>query len=746
MNNHLFHKYRNVILAALIPCAVTVLLWIWWPDIKPLIWFLFYPAVFFSSWVGGRAGGILATFLSAGAIIYFFTPPGQSFRINDLSVLFAAGIFILVGFLFSHIHASLIQANRQAASLRSIQESEIAERRRVEQVLAERNATLTTLMNSPSDIIIFSLDRDYRYTAFNERHRQEMRTIWNAEIELGMNMLEAMTVPELRESARQSLDRVLAGMSFSEIRLQPEHDIFYEIYWSPSRQEDGEVTGIVAFIRDITERRQAELALKESEERLHSLFENMLDGYAYCKLLYQGGRPVDFLYVEVNQAFEQLTGLKDVAGRKVSEVIPGLVESNPGLFEVYGRVVLTGKPEKFETYIEPLGIWLSISLYSPRPEHFVAVFDNITERRRAEAELRESEQRLAGILNSQETLIVRVDTQNRILYMNDAYQRAFGLKVGDTFWTKVHPDDEPATEAALAKLWVPPYRCTLEQRCEVHGEWRNILWQDSVVTDDDGSIAEIQGIGFDITERKQAEEALARQTEELRRSNRELEQFAYVASHDLQDPLTMITSYLQLIEQRYRGRLDADADELIAFAVDGADRMKALIGGLLAYSRIGTRGREFWPIESSYALDQVKQNLQAAIETSGTLITSSALPRVHADETQLVQLFQNLIGNAIKFNRSRPPQIHVHAWPGEGETVFSVKDNGIGIDPEFSEEIFEIFQRLHPRDEYNGSGIGLAVCKKIVERHGGQIWVESQPGEGSTFYFTIKNSSHNPFD
>lgn len=247
----------------------------------------------------------------------------------------------------------------------------------------------------------------------------------------------------------------------------------------------------------------------------------------------------------------------------------------------------------------------------------------------------------------------------------------------------------------------------------------------------------------EVEERKRAEGDLAGKAEELERSNKELEQFAYVASHDLQEPLRMVASYLQLLERRYGDKLDQDAKEFIEFSVDGATRMKNLINDLLAYSRVGTRGGPFQPINLNHVLGQVHINLRASIEESGTLISQAEMPTVMADETQMVQLFQNLIGNAIKFRKAEQiPQISINVSEVDKEWLFSVQDNGIGFDPQFAERIFVIFQRLHPNHEFSGTGIGLAVSKRIVERHGGRIWVESQPGEGATFYFTIpKNGS-----
>ena len=261
-------------------------------------------------------------------------------------------------------------------------------------------------------------------------------------------------------------------------------------------------------------------------------------------------------------------------------------------------------------------------------------------------------------------------------------------------------------------------------------------------------------------ERRLSQEALVERTRELERSNADLEQFAYVASHDLQEPLRAVTSYAQLLAKRYADQLDAKANKYIGYVVDGGNRMQRLIQDLLNYSRVGRKGNLFQSISCNQVLAQALANLSISIRRSGATVTSDPLPQVMADEGQLIQLLQNLISNAIKFKGEPPPKIHVSAVnqvdekqsTAERETVprrsspiaktdnnwlFSVRDNGIGIQSEYRERIFTLFQRLHSRQEYSGTGIGLAVCQKIVERHGGEIWVESEFGKGSTFYFTI---------
>jgi PAS domain S-box-containing protein len=242
----------------------------------------------------------------------------------------------------------------------------------------------------------------------------------------------------------------------------------------------------------------------------------------------------------------------------------------------------------------------------------------------------------------------------------------------------------------------------------------------------------------DITTRKNAEAALLQNVHDLNRSNEELEQFANIASHDLQEPLRMVASYTQLLAKRYKGRLDSDADEFIAYAVDGSTRMQALIQDLLAYSRAGTDGKAHRRISSESVLNEALKNLRATIEENGAVVTHDSLPVLTTDDMQLAQVFQNLVGNAIKYHSAEVPHVHITARKSaDNAWIFSVRDNGLGIDPQYFERIFILFQRLHGREEFKGTGIGLAICKKILERLGGRIWVESQLGKGSTFYFAL---------
>jgi light-regulated signal transduction histidine kinase (bacteriophytochrome) len=241
----------------------------------------------------------------------------------------------------------------------------------------------------------------------------------------------------------------------------------------------------------------------------------------------------------------------------------------------------------------------------------------------------------------------------------------------------------------------------------------------------------------DITERKMAERNLILQTERLARSNAELKRFAYVASHDLQEPLRAVSGYTQLLARRYLGRLDESADQFISYATEAARRMTQLIDDLLTYSRIDSETRKFEQVDTESIVDRAIYNLHEAIQSSGAIITRDPLPPVHGVDFLLLQMFQNLLSNSIKFRKDEPPRIHISCRESGGEHVFFMKDNGIGIDPQYAGRIMIAFQRLHTRSEYPGTGIGLAICRKVAEEHGGRLWVESKAGEGATFYFTI---------
>ena len=368
--------------------------------------------------------------------------------------------------------------------------------------------------------------------------------------------------------------------------------------------------------------------------------------------------------------------------------------------------------------------------------HFMA-------RTQAERDLRQSEARFRSLTGLSSDWYWEQDEEFRLTFLSSRFVERTGIDpapfIGRKRWEETAPN---LTESDWArhKAQLERHEPFFDFEMERVGPDGNSVWL-SITGEpvfEGREFRGYRGVGTDITDRKRAQSVLRAAYDELARSNAELQQFAYVASHDLQEPLRMIGSYTQLLERRYGDKLDADAREFMDFIVDGAARMKQLIEDLLAYSRVGTRGKELRPIASQSALDRALINLRASIESSDAQITHDALPEVSADDTQLVQLFQNLLGNAIKFRKKDEPlRIHVGVQEADDDWRFSVSDNGIGIEAPYFERIFMVFQRLHTRDEYPGTGIGLAICKKVVDRHRGRIWVESAPGKGSTFFFTL---------
>jgi PAS domain S-box-containing protein len=374
----------------------------------------------------------------------------------------------------------------------------------------------------------------------------------------------------------------------------------------------------------------------------------------------------------------------------------------------------------------------------------VLVFHDVTEQRRAERALRQVEERMRSVVNHLVDGIISIDEIGTVVTFNPAAERIFGYGAAEVIGQNI--------KMLMPEPYLTEHDTYLANylrsgQAKIIGIGREVVGRrkDGSTFPMDlavsafhlGERRHFTGIVRDISERKRAEAALNESAEDLARSNLDLEHFAYVASHDLQEPLRAVSGCVQVLQKRYQGKLDERADQLIAHTVDGVSRMQGLINDLLSYSRVGTRRKAFQAADSNVIFQQALANLEVAVTETGAVVTHDDLPVVQADAAQLAQVFQNLLSNALKFRGPEQPRIHVGVRRQGGTWRFRIQDNGIGIQPEYFERIFILFQRLHTRNEYAGSGIGLAICKKIVERHGGCIGVESEPGRGSTFFFTI---------
>jgi len=521
-----------------------------------------------------------------------------------------------------------------------------------------------------------------------------------------------------------------------------------EIMLSPLESAEG--TLVTAAIRDISVRRSAEKHLAQMEGRYRGLLEAAPDAMVVVN---QGGEIV-LLNVQAEKQFGY--SRDELVGQKVKNIIPKgfaerlIADGTRSAAEALAQQIGTGieliarRKNKSEF---PIEIMLS-PLESAEGTLVTAAIRDISVRRAAEKHLAQMEGRYRGLLEAAPDAMVVVNQGGQIVLLNVQAEKQFGYSrdelvgqkvkniIPEGFAERLVADALRSVEDALAQQIGTGIELIARRKNRSEFPIEIML---SPLESAEGIL--VTAAVRDITARKKAEANLLNKVEELNRSNEELGQFAYIASHDLQEPLRMVASYTQLLARRYKGKLDSDADEFITFAVDGASRMQRLIQDLLAYSRVGTKGKDLLDISSEEALQQALINLRGAIEEKGALVTHDPLPSVFADEMQLIQLFQNLVGNAIKYQRPGIPKVHVTASRNGGKKwTFSVKDNGLGIDPQYFEKIFGMFQRLHKREEFAGTGIGLAICKKIVERHGGSISVESQPGQGSTFRFALAES------
>ena len=714
----------------------------------------FIIAVLISGWYGGFKPSLLCGLISAIMLDYFFLGKLFAFSIDvaDLPVLI---LFALIVFIISFVEESKLRTERALRQSRD----------QLRIVLQGINDGVTAQDKNGS--ILFANDAAARLAGFASA--DEMIATPIQKIRANYELFEENGKPlsyEKHPVRRVFEEGVSSQLNFRWHLVKEGVNRWMNFKSSPIFDPHGQVQMSINILKDITEDKEAEVKLKNAHERLQTMLASINNGVVATDT---EGR-VELM----NPMAEKLTGWtqEQGLGKPIEDILSITIEHKGELMSNPIRIVL-GDATSIDVsvpvqLINRDGVQVPIGYNAaPIKDQFgsmvgaVMVFRDISDRQKAEQErnkltllLAAQQKRLENILANVpgivwESVIVPGSDTQRMEFVNSYAEKMLGYPREDWLTTPnfgskiIYPDDlESSQQEALEIFQQGNMSAAIQFRLIAKdGRVVPIEAHYTILTDETGKTIGTCGLMMDISQRKADETALQQSALDLTRSNEQLEQFAYVASHDLQEPLRMITSYLQLLERRYKNQLDQDATDFIAYAVDGATRMKALINDLLAYSRVKTGEQNFAQFDSKRALEQAITNLQMQIKETGAEITYQSLPSIVGNEAQFVQLFQNLLSNSIKFHGDNAPKIKISAEQSDNTWKFSVRDNGIGIEPQYVDRIFVIFQRLHTKDRYPGTGIGLAICKKVVEHHGGRIWAESTPDAGTTFWFTIPSTN-----
>jgi PAS domain S-box-containing protein len=624
---------------------------------------------------------------------------------------------------------------------------DITQRRQAEQILKESEESYRQLFNSMTEMfqvieLIYDSNGkaiDYYYSQVNPAFEKLVNK--SKEQLIGKRAKEIFGIVE--DYWIDAYERVAkTGNPCYLINFGAELDKYYDVYIWKFREQLVAVT-----FKDITEQMRAEKELRLSEERFRSILNNSLD-VIYCVDVQSG------LYEYISPSVEQVVGFSPEELMALDNKTSLALIHPDYVTRLKAAISLSEKKGFSEVEYRQITRhgdyrWISNRMSVTKdskgqPLYRYGNLRDITERRNSEDKLMDAQNKLKIALENGNIGIWEWDLTTDQVIWDERMEIMVGLAPGTfgrtykAFENLVNEEDLPHIHKAITKAMERdlPYETVFRTR-PPEGKPKYISTKALIKKDKSGKPVSFSGVCFDVTGLREGTEQLVSQlNEELLRSNKELANFAYVTSHDLQEPLRMVTSFLQLLSLQYKDKLDDNAQEYINFAVDGSKRMYDLLNGLLAYSRIHTKGKEFNRVVLTHALEGATQNLSLTIKEKNVEIKSDTLPVVRGDTSQMIQLFQNLISNSIKFS-PESPRIYISSKSNHDHYIISVRDEGMGIENQYFEKIFQMFQRLHPREQFEGTGIGLAIAKRIVERHGGKIWVESEFGKGSTFYFTI---------
>jgi len=499
-----------------------------------------------------------------------------------------------------------------------------------------------------------------------------------------------------------------------------------------------------------TEARVMKDALKRSEEKFRSLFSNMSEGFAYHRIvLDRQGTPCDFIFLEVNEAFERFTGLegKSILGKRATEVLPGIEKDSADWIGKYGHVALTGEPAQFESYSSALERWYSVSAFRPHPGYFAVTFSDITERKRSESELLRAKKEWEKTFDSVPDLIAILDGSHRVVRVNRAMAERLNMKPEQCVGVKCHE----AIHCHPSPIGACPHSKSIvdgrEHVEEVHEPRLGgvFLVSTTPMYDDSRKLLGCVHIARDITERKKAEEALTNAHRELQEhaarleaANRELESFSYSVSHDLRSPLRAIAGFTQMILDDNGKNFDSETLRKFNIVQENAQKMGRLIDDLLRLSRLGRTEINRVKVDIGLLVREVLQEIRVTEPGREFIADLHDLPAAKGDPAMIRQLFVNLLSNAVKFTRGKKkPRIEVGSFEESGERIYYVKDNGVGFDMKYCNKLFGVFQRLVSESQFEGTGVGLAIVRRIVQRHGGRVWAEGKLQEGAAFYFAL---------